>query len=121
MIRAPQRGVERGVWLALKVAEAVPVVGAVLRHRQQVPSLIGNILVEVGNQRPIGDIAKAVVGAIPQSRHLIESWHRRFQRFDEADQCVHTFAARHKIGVFLAQSAFGQRRHMAADENDVAR
>ena len=73
VIRAAERGVERRVGLAVAAAEAVPVVGPVARHRQQVPGDARHLARRGRDQRPVGRAARiAVAVAVPQARHARE-------------------------------------------------
>ena len=71
LIRTAQRGVDRGVGLPrFQIAEALPVVGPVFLHRQQIPDVAVQVLVEILDQRRREIIADLIVVPPHQALHL---------------------------------------------------
>ena len=114
-IGTAQRRVNRGVRLALEIAEAMPVVGAVARHRQQIPRDAPHVGIEVLDERRRGIANRVPVIPIHQATNSREIGLRaRLERHQQVDDRVKRLIARHKIARFVGERALGQRRDVSA-------
>ena len=118
VIRAAERRVNRAVWLAIHVPEAMPVVRAIPVHGQKVPGQPGHLRVELSEQRTgCVETCRAAFVAISEPADLIEPRRRCAQCLDEVHERVQPFPCRDKIRRFFYERALGQRRDVASHED----
>ena len=109
----------RRVRLTLEIAEAMPVVRAVARHRQQVPRDSGHLDIEILHERRRLVADRAPVIAVYQPAHARQvRFGGRLKRVQQVDDGVKSFVARDEITRFVGERALGQRRDVSAEHEE---
>ncbi len=119
LVGAAEARVHRDVGRAvMNVLEAVPVVGAVLLHRQQVPGDARHLAVEIVHQFAVRVGADRFAVAVPQARDLREVACARLQCLRRQEDRLRPLAVADEIDLLLQHRALGQRGRMRAGHHD---
>ncbi len=118
MIGTAERCINCCIRLSVAPIETVPVVRAVLGHRQQIPGNPRHFIIEVGYQRLAGIVADSVLVAIYQSRDSRERRSPSLECFDKTHQRVKSFTRCDEIRGFFRQGSLGQSGNVPPEKKN---